>query len=218
VTGTAGPTATRTPTSTAGGTPALANPTATATPIVSRGCADEPLPGCRRQVVAAKGLLTIKDGTPDTKDTLVWRWAKGAVTTKGEFGAPLSSTSYQLCVYDADFDVVVDAAIAAGGLCGSTRPKPCWKATKKGLKYRSPGGAADGITSLDLKEGLVDGKTAITLAGKGPLLDDPEIPLLQPILVQLSNSDGLCWEARYSDPAKSNAIGRSSSLFKDQAD
>ena len=52
------------------------------------------------------------------------------------------------------------------------------------------------------------------MKGKGALLDDPTIPISQPVTVQLFNSDGVCWEATFSAPAQKNVAGQ----FKDKAD
>ncbi len=68
-----------------------------------------------------------------------------------------------------------------------------------------------------MKEGLVAGKAKIILKGKGLLLDDPAIPVTQPVTAQLMNSNGVCWEAVYSAPALKNTAGPPPQ-FKDKAD
>ena len=136
------------------------------------------------------------------------------MTAKSDFGSPLASTDYQLCVYDGNSNVILDASIPAGGLCGTN---PCWKENKTGFAYKDTDLTPDGIQQLKLKEGLVAGKASIILKGKGGLLDHPLIPLTQPITVQLLNSDGICWEAVYGPPAIRNAA-LPRPQFKDKAD
>src|SRR5262245_21126296 len=62
-------------------------------------CAPTPLPGCHqpRAEKKAKLILKRKDGE---HDKLVWKWSKGEATTLADFGDPVHSTTYTLCVYD----------------------------------------------------------------------------------------------------------------------
>lgn len=197
-------TATRTPTP----TPTL---TATATPT----CAAAPVGGCRTPAVGGKASLQLKEASLDTKDQLQWKWSQGSVTTKADYGAPTTSTPYQLCIYNGTPTLILGATIPPGGMCGTTTLKPCWKDKATGFDYKDKALTPAGIEQLKLKEGLFAGKAQIQVKGKGSLLDDPTIPLVQPITVQLNNtSSGLCWEATYSAPATKNEAGQ----FKDKAD
>ena len=147
------------------------------------------------------------------------KWIKGAVTTKAEFGTPLTTTSYQLCIYDGTSTLIADATIPAGGLCNVAKPKPCWKDKPKGFDYKDKDLTPDGISQMKLQEGLIAGKEQIQVKGKSTLLDDPTLPFTQPITVQLHNAEsGLCREAVYSAPAGKNVAGPPVGQFKDKAD
>jgi hypothetical protein len=163
--------------------------------------------------------LQYKDKSPDTKDQLQWKWSKGSVTSKAEFGTPLTTTSYQFCIYDGGSNVIFDATIPAGGLCGSTSPRPCWKDKPRGFDYNDKDATPDGVSQLKLQEGLFAGKARIQLKAKSGPLDDPTLPFSQPVTVQLQNVEsGLCWEAVYSFPASKNVAGPPIGQFKDKAD
>ncbi|MCC6850267.1 MAG: hypothetical protein IT294_17385 [Deltaproteobacteria bacterium] len=218
------PTATPTPTATftPGGpptaTPTPGGPTATPTTTPTPTCAALPVAGCRTPSVGQKAQLALKDRSPDAKDQLQWKWSKGSATTKADFGSPTTTTSYHLCVYDGTSTVIVDALIPAGGLCGTSNPKPCWKDKTKGFDYKDKDLTPDGVEQLKLKEGLAAGKASIQLKAKGTPLDDPSYPITQPVTVQLHNTaSGLCWEAVYSAPATKNTAGPPAQ-FKDKAD
>ena len=191
-------------------------PTATATPL----CPSRPVDGCRAPVAAQKGLLRLSDYTSDARDELHWTWSKGAITPRTAFGSPVdgTGTAFAFCLYDGESNLILDAAIPAGGTCGAAKPKPCWKRTPKGYEYRNDGAAPDGIRRVTLEEGLRAGDTKIVVTGKGTRLDDPAFPIAQPVTIQLHNADGTaCWGARYSAPA-STTTNRRSRRFSDKAD
>ena len=202
---TATPTATDTPTamqSTATPTP-LQSP---ATPVPPSACPPTPLGGCRQPGATKASLLIKNDPSDSTKNKVVWKWLKGDVTPKSAFGDPVPA-DYTFCVYAGAFQsVVVEASISGGGTCPS-----CWTETGSGFKYDV---STVGIQKVILKSGDVQGKAKIILKGKDSPPTLPNIPLTQPVLAQLSNSDGECWEAAYSDPPKKNE----GKLFKDKSD
>ncbi len=169
--------------------------------------------------MSGKASLQYKDTSPDTQDQLQWKWSKGSLTSKAEFGTPLSTTSYQLCIYDGTPSLIFDVTIPAGGLCNMANPKPCWKDKPKGFDYRNKDITPDSVEQLKLQEGLVAGKAQIQVKGKSSPLDDPPLPFAQPVIVQLHNAEsGLCWEAVYSAPASKNVAGPPVGQFKDKAD
>jgi hypothetical protein len=199
-----GPTPTPTPggpTSTGTGTPTggISTPTATVTAVTA--CLPAPRAGCRQPVQPAKSSIVLKDRSPDTKDSLAWKWTKGAPTSKSEFGNPPTTTSYELCIYDGPRGLVLDASIPADRTCGS---KPCWKETRSGFRFKDKAGTPDGITRVTLREGLQPGRAKVLVRGKGVNLHMPTLPMTQPVTVQLSNSLGVCWEAVFSPPAQKN--------------
>jgi cysteine-rich repeat protein len=163
-------------------------------------CTPAPLVGCRA-AAPTKSQLAIKNKTPDTKDQTQWKWSKGAITPKADFGDPTATTTYQLCIY-ADGALFSEASVPAGGMCGT---KFCWKANAKGFQYKNKLGTPEGVTQLALKEGLVAGKAQIQVKGKGDNLDLPAVlSITQPVVVQLKNSNNVCWETIHCAPASKN--------------
>ncbi len=174
-------------------------------------CASGPLSGCRRPFVSGKASILLKKGATGAKDQIKWKWAAGTRTTLAEYGNPLATTDYQVCVYDQT-GLVLDATAPAGGICAG---KPCWKPTGlSGYRYKNKSLAPDGIHQLALRTGA-DGKAKIQLAGRGALLAVPATAgLSQPVTVQIHSSIGRCWEAVYSVPASA----QTATQFKDKAD
>ena len=176
-----------------------------------RSCDTGPATGCKQPYIAGKALVQLKDKSPDKGDQVIWKWNKGSRTTVLDFGDPITTTSYQLCIYDQS-GLKLSANVPADGMCAG---KPCWKPIgAKGFKYKDKDATPNGITQVLLKEGP-DGKAKILVKGKGANLDDPNLATLaQPITVQLQNTDGTCWEAVYSAPPTKQAADQ----FKDKAD
>jgi cysteine-rich repeat protein len=178
-------------------------------------CPDTPLTGCRRPFVAQKASIVIADKSPnDAKNIFKWKWIRGERTTVGEYGDPLDDTNYQLCVYDQT-GRLTQATIPAGGLCGASNPKPCWKTSGvSGFKYKDKDLTPHGVQKLVLKEGA-DGKAKIQLIAKGTLFPMPDLAAIsQPLTIQIQNSSGLCFEAIYSVPPTKQTPAQ----FKDKAD
>jgi len=177
-------------------------------------CATGPEAGCRRPVQTGKASLSIRDRTRDLDDRLVWKWLAGAATSAGDFGNPLATTNYQLCVYDGGGHTIARASAPPGGDCGG---RPCWQQKTSGFQYRSrdrtPSGAPRSSVKLALRPGVA-GKAKIILHGRGVQLDLAPLPASEPVTVQLKSSTGTCWEAVYSAPARRNDVG----MFLDKSD
>lgn len=163
-------------------------------------CAGVPLGGCR---TAGKSILLLKNDSPDTKDKLIWKWIKGANTSQVEFGDPVATASYALCVYAGSAAAVISEALI--------EPGAAWSPIgDKGYKYLDKPGAQDGIQKIVLK-GSSGGKSKVLVKGKGANLSIPTPPLALPITVQLRNSDsGICWEGVFATLAdvKKNVPGQ----------
>jgi len=144
---------------------------------------------------------------------LIWKWSKGSATSKADFGSPLTNTSYLLCVYDGGSNEILDSVAIGGDSCGGV---PCWQDKKTGFLYKDKDKSPSGPQQIQLKEGA-DGKAKILVKAKGSQVDPPLLPLVQPVTVQLVNSNGLCWQAVYSTPATKNEPGPPGQ-FKDKAD
>ena len=158
------------------------------------GCANagSPVGGCR---TALKSTLIMKNESPDTKDTLSWKWIKGQSTTQAEFGVPTATTQYALCIYaGAAAALAADYAVPGGAVkwspIGTT-----------GYKYKDSGGSADGITKIVLKGGAQD-KSKCLVKGKGGNLDDVVLEDLDNnslVIVQLVNdSTSVCFESTFT--------------------
>ena len=156
--------------------------------------------GCRSPIEGRKASLRIRDREPDSRDRLLWKWVKGAATSKAsDFGDPVATTAYSLCMYDGSSSLVSRGIVPAAGRCGPAG-KPCWKESARGFTYRNRDLAPDGILRLALKDGA-DGKAKIVLKGRGPGLAKPALPIQTlPLTVQLTNG-ATCWEASYGGPA-----------------
>jgi cysteine-rich repeat protein len=174
------------------------------------GCTAGPLTGCRLPFIPGKASIQfIKKG--GVKDQIKWKWLKGERTTTAEYGEPLTTTNYQVCIYDPS-GLKFEITHPAGGTCAG---KPCWKPTgTKGFQYKDRELTPDGGYQLKLKEGALS-KAQIQMTARGAGLNLPDLTTLgQPLRVQIQQSDGTCWEAVYSGPP----ITQSPTKFSDKAD
>ncbi len=171
-------------------------------------CFPDPIPGCR-QVLADKPqpLIQLKNKANDRGDQMKWKWFKGfAAPIPEEYGDPLTTTDYVLCAYDASGTVILKAHAPAGGIC---RDGPCWAPLGGGgFKYKDKDGTPDGVKTLFLKGNRVG------LLAKGEHLTLPAdmTTIVQPLTVQIQNSDGFCFEAVYAAPAMKQKVDQ----FKDK--
>jgi cysteine-rich repeat protein len=172
-------------------------------------CGPVPATGCRTPTLPAMSLLKIKNKDNDSKDQLLWNWANGEATTAAEFGNPVTSTSYLLCVYDSSAapQPLMTLAAPSGGLC---QGRPCWTASNNGTKFRYKDKllVPDGLQLALLKEGLLDGKAKVKFKAKGSPLPLAPTPFTLPVTVQVKNTDtSVCWEAVFSAPSMNDAEG-----------
>jgi hypothetical protein len=155
--------------------------------------------------VAGKAALILADKDPDSKDLVVWRWIKGADTDLMDFGDPLGTDAYGLCVYDAMDTLLLRAQAPAGGACVG---KACWVARRQSFRYADRDGTPQGIVRVVLKAG-VGGTARVRVKGKGLEVRMPELGALTlPLRVQLERehaAPGQCWEATYSVPLRNDA-------------
>lgn len=172
-------------------------------PLIGR--ANLPLPGacaavarlgCKQRTAASP--LMIKDGTPDTRDSLSWRWNKGDATTFAELGDPVNDDAYAFCLYDGGGALVLEARAPEGDLCGT---KPCWKtvgpaASPRGYLYADHYLTPDGVTRLQVQSGIAT-RSKASLTAKGVNLATPSLPLTLPVVAQLQTPT-TCFEATYT--------------------
>jgi len=167
---------------------------------------------CRTPFLPGKGSLTMKARTPDKANQLAWKWQKGPTTPLSDYGDPLATDDYALCVYD-DGALLTSVDAAHGGTC---RGKPCWTAKPTSLVYRNADRSPTGTQGITLKQGLLDGAASITVKAKGAKIPLPDLGALTgPVVVQLQRSGGApCFGATYSAPFRKH----DASNFSDTAD
>lgn len=201
------PADTATPSATPSGTPTATEPaptpSATPTPTLAAGCPAVPTGTCHG---AGRSGVLFKGSTDPAEQRLSWRWRRGTTAlAQGDFGDPVTSTSYRLCVYDQAGGTPVfkmGATVTPGGTCGT---KPCWKAlSDKGWAYKNAGGNGDGIRKVMLKGGDA-GKPQIQVHGKGGDLSLP-VPVSgtalfdqdPAVIVELHRTDApVCWSSTF---------------------
>ena len=160
---------------------------------------------CRQPFIPGKAFFLLKDKA-DPSDRVIWKWLVGSSTDKNDFGNPLASESYRLCVYDGGtllFEMGANAGAAF------------WRDTASGYTFKNRDTTSDGTQSILLRAGA-DRKAKIIVKGKGDNLDMPALGALAgPITMQLHQSSGTnCWGATYTAPF----LRQDSSIFKDRAD
>lgn len=157
-----------------------------------------PASGCFTPSAARAAALSLKNAPGGSRDTVGFKWNKGEETMLADFGDPLASDDYALCIYDADADVVLAAQIPAGGTCAG---RECWKSGLTGISYRDKEATPDGINRVLLRAGDA-GRAAVAAKGKGePLKMTPVDDITLPVRAQLRR-DGACWEATFSLPSR----------------
>lgn len=202
-------TATHTQTATATATP-TETITSTPSPTTTAVCKLTPAPGCSLPVGFKRRLRL-----SDKRDIAAWRWRSTGTIPLADFGNPLTTTNYSLCIYaGASPALVMEMRAPAGGTC--QKGAPCWKARPngKGFRYRDLEKTPDGITRLVLRR-VPTHLADLVVRARGPNIPFPPMPLALPVRAQLVKSDGPeCWEANYSAPALKNT----SDAYKDKND
>jgi len=175
-------------------TPALpaSTPTRTIspTPPLPGTCASLPRGDCRTPRDSGFGLR-LKAGSSE-RSRFKWKWLQG----KGEredWGAPQSSTAYDVCLYDGT-GLRLTLTVAAGGNCPPGRP--CWQSSRHGYTFRDRGRSQYGMEKISLRAGK--GRISAKLSGRGAAMPLPALPLYVPLTVQLVSSEGRCWSATYT--------------------
>jgi cysteine-rich repeat protein len=139
---------------------------------------------CKAPTVAGVARLTWKTKHP----TLRWTWGKGQATTLADFGDPVHTDPYALCLYDES------GASPVTLFFDTIPPGTSWRATgRNGFMYKNKLGVGDGVTRVILKAGA-DGKAKVVVNTLGNRGAPPPLPL--PLTVQL-RGHGQCWGAGY---------------------
>ena len=165
------------------------------------GCASEDAfaAACRE---AAVGGLKLLDRAGD-RDKLQWRWT-GVGAGAGEFGDPLAGDDYSLCVWETEAGVpsrVLAVEVPAGA---------GWRRTGNGVRFRSAGGAPDGVTTLVAKA-APSGRTKLKVKGGGVNLDLPGpydgtsyLSVVPSVVAQLRHDAGACWNVTVDAPRRND--------------
>jgi cysteine-rich repeat protein len=169
-------------------------------------CISGPLTGCR--TAATNKLVLANDPVDDGNDSFLWKWSGGQTTTQMEFGSPMTSTSYDVCVYAGTTIPLVALDVPVGpahwaltGLNGAT-----------GYKYVDAAALSTGLQKVILKGSAVN-RAKVVVQGTGLYLPDPALGgLATPVTIQLQPSEGsLCFESTF---ALGNVIINSGTQFK----
>jgi hypothetical protein len=129
----------------------------------------------------------------------MWRWAKAPATARRDLGNPFpqGGTDYELCIYDGAPKLIATAFVPAGGKCDAGNSHACWRAKARGFTYSNRGLMPEGIQEVILKAGTTNSQ--ILVKGKGNRLAIPPLPILDfPVIVELKNSDGMCWATTHT--------------------
>lgn len=151
-------------------------------------CVPSPATSCRLPAVSAAAQLTLETNGP----RLGWKWTKGQATTLADFGDPLHTDTYALCVYDESH------ATPSTLFRATVPPGTNWQATgTTGFTYKDNLGGAGGVMRIGLKTSAA-GRAKIRVAAMGShlTLPMPTLPLALPVAVQL-RGHGECWGAGY---------------------
>jgi hypothetical protein len=161
----------------------------------------------------AKGALLIEETVPG-KEKFLAKLTKGPQLARTDMGNPMAvaggTTSYSLCIYDENSDLVSSMCVdRAGDTCGG---RPCWKSLRgdppngKGYFYKDT--AADsGITKLLYKSASA-GRSKVIITGRGSNIPSGIAAALQSstqATIQLRSSDAQCLSVTLSDVKRNDA-------------
>jgi len=156
-------------------------------------CAVGPRAGC---IVggSVRAALRVRKAPVSSGDLVVWKW-RGVGPSAADFGDPLGTDDYALCVFDGTDGLVMRSdALAATG-CGAAS---CWTSKSGGsFVYRDRTGSPTGLARMLLKT-KSGGSTKLVAKGKGVNLAVPPLATLAlPVRTQLHSSAGVCFGATF---------------------
>jgi hypothetical protein len=144
-------------------------------------------------VAANQSTLKIKNKDNPASDGVKFLW-KGGPALVGDMGDPLTSTRYELCIYDNTGIVQMAMGVVPGTGWSSVGPT----SAPTGFKFKDSTAANQGIRIIKLK-GSNLGKAKAKVIGKGANLPDTAVlPFQYPVTAQLYASDGMCWTAAFN--------------------
>jgi len=168
-------------------------------------CPARPNVNCTSPSGLSRSSVELKKGVSDARDQIAWRLNRGGTTSIEDFGDPLTTDTYSVCMYDessAAARLVFAATAPANAQCG---PAVCWKRTHDaGFSYVDPRGAACGLEQIRVRASA-RGDTRVAVRGKGAGLVFPRLPVGIPFRVQLNLANGHCWETVLSHVSRSDS-------------
>ena len=170
----------------------------------------DPITGCQYSgspsvtcVTPTRAVLRYKDKSPDKGDKVVFVW-KGGPALVSNMGDPLTTTAYELCVYDA----------TGVQLAMNVPPGTGWKllgkpSNMKGYKFKDKTLANDGVKLVLVKGSSLDKGKAKVVAKKENVPDTATLPFVFPVTAQIYADGGMCWQAEFqSVHTKRNEIDK----------
>jgi hypothetical protein len=162
-------------------------------------CPRQPVGGCRS---AGASRVRLDQRPRSGGGRVKWEWRQGQATSAGEFGDPVHTAEYALCVYaGTGAGTVAELMIPAGSQ---------WAPSRGGYTYTDPARAADGVAKVVLKGSRRDHARA-ALRARGATVPPLGLAngLQTPVILQLINTDtATCLESVFeSDDVRANEPG-----------
>ncbi|HYC57148.1 MAG TPA: FG-GAP-like repeat-containing protein [Candidatus Binatia bacterium] len=156
-----------------------------------------PTPQSCRQSTRIGGVKLSMENAGGDSQSFSWQWGSGEATSLADYGNPLATDDYELCIYEDDV-LIHGLSMPAGDVCPV---KACWKQTATAWGYKDKLLTPAGISKAKLGSGA-EGKAKIQVKGKGVVLDLPVAGDIEGVLdVQLQNTTGTnCWGSTFSPP------------------
>jgi hypothetical protein len=168
------------------------------------GCVSTVAPATGCNTSNAKGSLSMKvaplqGGLESTK----FQWKAGTIPL-GDFGSPTTSTDYEICALDQNKILASGLALAAA-TCGS---KSCWTESDKGVKYIATGNLNSIAVQQLLGGASIDGKAKVQVKIAGSATPFDINSIAYPVTVQVTTSDGQCWQQVFTstDEKKNDGV------------
>lgn len=159
----------------------------------------DPITGCHSTgapsntcVSATQATLKIKNKDNPASDGVKFIW-KGGPALVPDMGDPLSTTRYELCIYD-NTGIQMAMGVPPGNGWAAVGPT----SSPTGYKFKDKSAANQGIRIIKLKgSNLTKARAKVT--GKGENLPDmANLPFQYPVTAQLYADGGMCWTAEFN--------------------
>jgi len=126
-----------------------------------------------------------------TQWRLKWSWTKGAPTLPADFGDPLHSDAYSLCVYH-----LLDSGPITI-LRTTVPPGTHWREGGRRFAYSDALRSADGVGRIVLKAGAIGKAKIVFDAAEGLHVPAPPSEFVSAPLVLQLRGHGECWGAGF---------------------